>query len=359
MRVEASQRDEYPQVLTRIDVTHESKGRWSGGRRPTRDRAVGDEVLPGQRDALGRRDRGPPRLSVMRCTGASRSTRPPARSSSPGRTAGPTSSPDGPPPRPRRPRQQRPPPTSCMTMRSAMYSHTVMAAVHHDLVPVLARTARAGDAERARERGDRDRRPIATDRRPEPADAASASASSAPPAMSAQSSSGSWTGTPSSHRRPAGTRPRRGGRRDPPPPVAHRLTASTPHLPDADAVFLALPHGTAAALVPDLVAGGTAVIDLGPDFRLRNPRDYPRWYGFEHPAPGAPGEGRLRPAGAAPRRAGGPRGRRDADRRRARLLSRRPPSWRWRPSPAPVSSATSSSTPRAASPAPVAIPSPS
>jgi N-acetyl-gamma-glutamyl-phosphate reductase len=31
------------------------------------------------------------------------------------------------------------------------------------------------------------------------------------------------------------------------------------------------------------VADGTAVIDLGPDFRLRNAADYPIWYGFEHP----------------------------------------------------------------------------
>ena len=30
---------------------------------------------------------------------------------------------------------------------------------------------------------------------------------------------------------------------------------------------------------------GTAVIDLGPDFRLRDAADYPRWYGFEHPRP--------------------------------------------------------------------------
>ncbi len=56
-------------------------------------------------------------------------------------------------------------------------------------------------------------------------------------------------------------------------------------LPTVDAVFLALPHGTAAGLVPDLIADGTAVIDLGPDFRLRAPADYPRWYGFEHPRP--------------------------------------------------------------------------
>ncbi len=56
-------------------------------------------------------------------------------------------------------------------------------------------------------------------------------------------------------------------------------------LPPVDAVFLALPHGTAAALVPDLAAAGAAIIDLGPDFRLRDAADYPRWYGFEHPRP--------------------------------------------------------------------------
>jgi N-acetyl-gamma-glutamyl-phosphate reductase len=54
-------------------------------------------------------------------------------------------------------------------------------------------------------------------------------------------------------------------------------------LPPTDAVFLALPHGTAAEIVADISAAGTAVIDLGPDFRLRNAADYPRWYGFEHP----------------------------------------------------------------------------
>ena len=54
-------------------------------------------------------------------------------------------------------------------------------------------------------------------------------------------------------------------------------------VPDADAVFLALPHGAAAEIVPELVATGSAIIDLGPDFRLRNAADYSRWYGFEHP----------------------------------------------------------------------------
>ena len=56
-------------------------------------------------------------------------------------------------------------------------------------------------------------------------------------------------------------------------------------VPDADAIFLALPHGAAAEIVPDLAASGAAVIDLGPDFRLRDPADYPRWYGFTHPRP--------------------------------------------------------------------------
>jgi len=54
---------------------------------------------------------------------------------------------------------------------------------------------------------------------------------------------------------------------------------------DVDAVFLALPHGTAALRVPDLLARRITVIDQGPDFRLRDAADYPRWYGFEHPHP--------------------------------------------------------------------------
>ncbi len=55
-------------------------------------------------------------------------------------------------------------------------------------------------------------------------------------------------------------------------------------VPESDAVFLALPHGAAAQMVPDLIATGAAIIDLGPDFRLHDPAEYPRWYRFEHPA---------------------------------------------------------------------------
>jgi N-acetyl-gamma-glutamyl-phosphate reductase len=72
--------------------------------------------------------------------------------------------------------------------------------------------------------------------------------------------------------------------------VAHPHLAGTGYhiesaLPDVDAVFLALPHGASAGVVPELVAQGHRVIDLGADYRLRDPADYQRWYGFEHPAP--------------------------------------------------------------------------
>jgi len=82
------------------------------------------------------------------------------------------------------------------------------------------------------------------------------------------------------------------GRDDDPILAVHPHLATTEQTIDAelpddlDAVFLALPHGAAAALVPGLIADGTAIIDQGPDFRLRDAGDYPRWYGFEHPDPG-------------------------------------------------------------------------
>lgn len=52
----------------------------------------------------------------------------------------------------------------------------------------------------------------------------------------------------------------------------------------ADVVFLALPHGEALAAASRLLQAGTRVIDLGADFRLRDPAAYRRWYGAEHTA---------------------------------------------------------------------------
>ena len=63
IHVTGSQRDEYPQVFTEIHVVHELTGaRPVGGRHPARHRTVRDQVLPGQRDALGRGDRRAPSL---------------------------------------------------------------------------------------------------------------------------------------------------------------------------------------------------------------------------------------------------------------------------------------------------------
>jgi N-acetyl-gamma-glutamyl-phosphate reductase len=74
------------------------------------------------------------------------------------------------------------------------------------------------------------------------------------------------------------------------------IAASHPHLgatglvidqaiPEADAIFTALPHGVAAGMAAEIVARGSALLDVGPDFRLHNPADYPSWYKFDHPAP--------------------------------------------------------------------------
>ncbi len=59
---------------------------------------------------------------------------------------------------------------------------------------------------------------------------------------------------------------------------------------DSDVVFLALPHGTALRVVPELLGAGVRVVDLGADFRLRDPTAYARWYKQEHTAPELLGE---------------------------------------------------------------------
>ncbi len=53
----------------------------------------------------------------------------------------------------------------------------------------------------------------------------------------------------------------------------------------ADVVFLALPHGLAMSLAPQALAAGARVIDLGADFRLRDPAAYSHWYEVAHSCP--------------------------------------------------------------------------
>lgn len=54
---------------------------------------------------------------------------------------------------------------------------------------------------------------------------------------------------------------------------------------NCDLVFTALPHGDSAKLVPSLLKADLKVIDMGADFRLKNPEDYVKWYGWNHPTP--------------------------------------------------------------------------
>jgi N-acetyl-gamma-glutamyl-phosphate reductase len=54
---------------------------------------------------------------------------------------------------------------------------------------------------------------------------------------------------------------------------------------DAEVVFTALPAGEAAKLAPQWLADGRRIIDIGSDFRLKDPAAYPKWYGYAHPAP--------------------------------------------------------------------------
>ena len=83
--------------------------------------------------------------------------------------------------------------------------------------------------------------------------------------------------------------------------VGQRVCDVYPHLPwvktelrslEPEAVarecryaLLAVPAGKALPLVPTLLDAGVRVIDVSPDFRLRDATLYPRWYQFEHPRP--------------------------------------------------------------------------
>lgn len=56
-------------------------------------------------------------------------------------------------------------------------------------------------------------------------------------------------------------------------------------LAECEVVFFATPHGTAMQSVPELLERDVRVIDLGPDFRLRNAAEWSRWYKQEHACP--------------------------------------------------------------------------
>jgi N-acetyl-gamma-glutamyl-phosphate reductase len=79
--------------------------------------------------------------------------------------------------------------------------------------------------------------------------------------------------------------------------TGHRIESALPDAAEMDAAFIALPHGQAASLAPGLLEAGLLVVDLGADFRLSDPADYPTWYELDHPAPELLPGGAGRPAG--------------------------------------------------------------
>ncbi len=52
-----------------------------------------------------------------------------------------------------------------------------------------------------------------------------------------------------------------------------------------DVVFVGLPHGLSMNVVPDLLGRVGMIVDMGSDFRLKDPGLYPTWYGAEHTSP--------------------------------------------------------------------------
>jgi len=57
-------------------------------------------------------------------------------------------------------------------------------------------------------------------------------------------------------------------------------------LAKCDTVFFATPNGTAMQMAKELLENGVKVIDLSADFRLKDVKEWEKWYGMEHACPG-------------------------------------------------------------------------
>ena len=52
-----------------------------------------------------------------------------------------------------------------------------------------------------------------------------------------------------------------------------------------DFLFVATPHGVSSSFMPQIIETGMKVVDTSADFRLKNPEDYVKWYGWRHRCP--------------------------------------------------------------------------
>jgi N-acetyl-gamma-glutamyl-phosphate reductase len=56
-------------------------------------------------------------------------------------------------------------------------------------------------------------------------------------------------------------------------------------LAECDVVFFATPNGTAMKMAEELLSRDTKVIDLSADFRIKDEKEWTKWYGMEHASP--------------------------------------------------------------------------
>ena len=52
-----------------------------------------------------------------------------------------------------------------------------------------------------------------------------------------------------------------------------------------DCVFSCLPHATSAGFLMPFITNNIRVVDLSADFRIKDPKEYTKWYKTEHPCP--------------------------------------------------------------------------
>ncbi|MCL1790167.1 MAG: N-acetyl-gamma-glutamyl-phosphate reductase [Peptococcaceae bacterium] len=62
-------------------------------------------------------------------------------------------------------------------------------------------------------------------------------------------------------------------------PLGDLIMEDESSVPEVDVLFCAVPHGIMASRVAELLARGIRIIDLGADFRLKDPAKYRQWYG--------------------------------------------------------------------------------
>jgi N-acetyl-gamma-glutamyl-phosphate reductase len=62
-------------------------------------------------------------------------------------------------------------------------------------------------------------------------------------------------------------------------------TPDESNLNDCDVVFFATPHGVAMAQAKELLANNVKILDLAADFRLKDVKEFTKWYGIEHSCP--------------------------------------------------------------------------